>query len=76
LIDFLTFLVKKIWPKNNKMISYVISGLINYFLVSKLQHVIQSIKNLGFKLVSNTTSAKYYDLAVWAQGQTKWAIKA
>ena len=76
LIDFLTFLVKKLWPKNSKLINYLISGLIKYFLVSKLQHVIQSIKSLGFNLVSKTTSSKYYHLAVWAQGQTKWAIKA
>jgi len=32
LINFVAFLVQKLWPKN-KLISYLISGLINYFVV-------------------------------------------
>jgi len=29
LINFLEFLVRKLWPKNNKLINYLILGLIN-----------------------------------------------
>ena len=32
LIDFLAFLVQNLWPKNNKLINCLISGLITYFV--------------------------------------------
>ena len=28
-MDFLAFLVQKLWPKNNKLIYYLVKGLIN-----------------------------------------------
>jgi len=32
LINFLAFLVQKLWSKINKLINYLIMGLINYFV--------------------------------------------
>jgi len=55
LIDFLVFLVQTLWPKINKIINYLFSGLITNFFVfrsqllnPKPQQVIQSIKRLRF----------------------------
>ena len=36
LIDFLAFVVQKLWPKHNKLINHLIRGLINYFFVFRL----------------------------------------
>jgi len=35
LIDFLVFLVQKLWPKINKVINYLIVGLVTNYLVLK-----------------------------------------
>jgi len=32
LIGFLALQVQKLWPKNNKLINYLIMGLINYVI--------------------------------------------
>jgi len=32
LIDFLVFLVQQLWSENNKLINYLIMGLMNYFV--------------------------------------------
>jgi len=40
----------------------------------KPQQVIQNIRRLGFvAYFPIKTTAKYYHLSVWAQGQVKWA---
>ena len=36
LIDFLTFLIQKLGYKTNKLISYLIMGLIKYFVIYRL----------------------------------------
>jgi len=36
LIDFLVFLVQKLWPKPDKIIDYLIMGLITNFVVFRL----------------------------------------
>ena len=55
LINFRMFLVQKLWPEINKIIKYLISGVIINFVVfrswllnRKQQQVIQSIKRLEF----------------------------
>ena len=47
LIDFLAFLVQKLWSKINKLINYLISQIFLLLLIPKPQQVIQSIKRLG-----------------------------
>jgi len=61
LIDFLAFLVQKLWPKNNKLINYyLLQALINYllflshnFLTRNLSKSSKVSKDLDFSLVSN-----------------------
>jgi len=79
LIDFLAFLVQMLWSKINKLIKYLILGLINCLILKIITFVPEtsaihpSIKD-AFSLVSNKNfEAKYYHLAVWALGQMKWA---
>ena len=78
LIDFLAFLVQKLWSKINKLINYLISQI---FLLTNIT-TFEPETPAGHPKYQKTwivawfavkTSAKYYHLTVDLQSQAKWA---
>jgi len=72
LIDFQAFLVQKLGSEINKLINYLIKGLIDYFVYFrsylfrlKPQKVIQISKDSDFSLVSNESLSEILPSNGW-----------
>ena len=78
LIDFLAFLVQKLWSKINKLINYLISliFLLTNIITFEPETPAGHPKYQKTRIVAwfpVKTSAKCYHLTAGAQGQAKWA---